>query len=249
MPLSGDIEFYDRWWRNAPAFGESVLKSRERHRLLNRLLRNAEEPILVVGCGGTDEMSMVPNGMQAVGIDISSVAIEQSRSVFFQHSYLIADAVHLPLATVQFRTIVCSEVIEHIRDSDSALTEFHRLLDVGGRLLFDHAKLVSFYGLARAAGRILLGRDFTSGDQPYDKWYTKKSLELQLKQAGFCCQEWLGFWFQPVRLAFQSRRTLPTRYRVGQEYHNKHTSDRYNFWGAPHQLWDTYCVLCLSSRI
>lgn len=197
MALGNDIEFYDSWWRNAPAFGESVLKSHERHWLLNRLLGGAEELILVVGCGGADEMSMIPNGMRAIGIDISFAAVGRSQSGFSRHSYLVADAVQLPFASTQFRTIVCSEVIEHVRDSDSALAEFHRLLDVGGTLILTTPNWLSFYGLARAAGRLLLGRDFTSGDQPYDKWYTRRSLEAKLKRAGFCPQKWLGFWFFP----------------------------------------------------
>jgi SAM-dependent methyltransferase len=197
MSLGRDVEFYDSWWRDSPVFGENALKSYERHRLLHRLLLVAQEPVLVVGCGGADEMSMVPDGMRAVGIDISFVAIEQSRSVFPKHSYLVADAAWLPFASAQFRTIVCSEVIEHVRGSDSALAGFHRLLDVGGTLILTTPNWVSLYGLARAVGRLLLRRDFTSDDQPYDEWYTKRSLETKLEQAGLQPQEWLGFWYFP----------------------------------------------------
>lgn len=197
MSFRNDVEFYDNWWRNTPLFGENMLKSRERHQLLNKLLQDAEEPVLVVGCGGIDEMSMIPKGIQAVGIDISVVAIEQSQTDFPWHTYLVADATRLPFASAQFRTIVCSEVIEHIRASNLALAEFHRLLSVEGMLILTTPNWLSFYGLARAAGRVLLGRDFTSGDQPYDEWHTKRSLETKLKQAELCPQKWLGFWFFP----------------------------------------------------
>jgi SAM-dependent methyltransferase len=197
MPLGNDVEFYDSWWRDSPVFGENAFKSRERHLLLHGLLCAVEEPILVVGCGGADEMSMVSDGMRAIGIDISLIAIEQSRSGFPRHSYLVADAVRLPFASAQFRTIVCSEVIEHIRDSGSALAEFHRLLHPGGALILTTPNWLSFYGLARAVGRLLLRRDLTSDDQPYDEWGTRKSLGAKLEQVGFHPQEWFGFWFFP----------------------------------------------------
>jgi 2-polyprenyl-3-methyl-5-hydroxy-6-metoxy-1,4-benzoquinol methylase len=142
-------------------------------------------------------MSMMPDGMRTTGIDISFVAVEQSRASFPKPDYLVADAVHLPFASREFRTIVCSEVIEHIGHPDSALAEFHRLLDIGGTLILTTPNWFSLYGLARAVGRLLLGRDFTAGNQPYDKWYTKKSLETKLRQASFRAQKWFGIWFFP----------------------------------------------------
>ena len=176
---------------------QDILAIGERHALLRKLLTSAEGPLLVVGCGGAGEMSVAPCDMRATGVDISFVAVGQSRSRFPQHTHIVADAVHLPFKACQFKTIVCSEVIEHIRDSDQVLAEFWRALDACGRLALTTPNWLSFYGVARAAGRFLFRKDFTSGDQLYDRWSTKRSLKAQLQRAGFCPRTWLGFWFFP----------------------------------------------------
>ena len=196
VTLSSDIQFYDAW-HERPVLAQDALAIWERHALLRKLLTSAEGPLLVVGCGGSGEMSVAPCDMRATGVDISFVAVEQSRSRFPQHTYVVADAVHLPFKACQFKTIVCSEVIEHIRNSDLALAEFCRVLGAHERLVLTTPNWLSFYGLARVAGRFLLRKDLTSGDQSYDRWSTKRSLETQLKRAGFCPRTWLGFWFFP----------------------------------------------------
>jgi ubiquinone/menaquinone biosynthesis C-methylase UbiE len=191
-----DIEFYDEWHQRDLS-GENALKSYERQRLLEELLAKAPAPLLVVGCGSADEMKVIPDGMRAIGIDISSAAIKQSRLSLPQYSYVVADAARLPFrSSCKIKTIVCSEVIEHVRNSQQALREFHRVLEVNGKLYLTTPNWISFYGLARAMVR-LFGKDLTSGDQPYDEWSTKKTLGTRLKRVGFTSLQWIGLWFFP----------------------------------------------------
>ena len=42
---------------------------------------------------------------------------------------------HLPFNDQTFETIICSEVLEHVSDVESALNEIDRLLKPGGKLL------------------------------------------------------------------------------------------------------------------
>ena len=197
VTLSSDVQFYDEFWHQHPLSGEDALKVQEGQVLKRKLLANAKGPLLVVGCGGASEMLAVPSDMRATGMDISFVGVKQSRSNFPGHRYVVADAACLPFRSAQFKTILCSEVIEHVRDSDRALAESCRVLDSGGRLILTTPNWLSFYGLARATGRFLFGKDLTSGDQPYDRWSTRRSLEAQLQRAGFCPEMRLGFWFFP----------------------------------------------------
>jgi len=193
----GDIDFYDEWHQQ-PLSGESALKSSERHKLLRDELQITGGATLVVGCGGADEMSMIPEGMKAIGVDISSIALKQSRAQFPQHSYVMADAAHLPFcSSCKVETIVCSEVIEHVRDSHQALREFWRVLKEHGQLYLTTPNWMSFYGLARLLARLVLEKDFTSGDQPYDRWTTRNRLSTKLQHAGFTPQRWIGLWFFP----------------------------------------------------
>jgi SAM-dependent methyltransferase len=143
-------------------------------------------------------MMVVREGIEVIGIDISSTAVAQARSQFPQHSYVIADAARLPFGSSwRIETIICSEVIEHLQNPHQALVEFRRLMKVDGRLYLTTPNWISFYGLARAMARLLLGRDFTSGDQPRDRWSTRTSLGAQLRRAGFTPVQWLGLWFFP----------------------------------------------------
>ncbi|MGM0687470.1 MAG: class I SAM-dependent methyltransferase [Promethearchaeati archaeon] len=191
-----DIEFYDEWHQSNLS-GEAALKLHERQRFLGRLLRGASGPALVVGCGSDDEMKVIPDGVEAIGLDISSVAVRKSSSCFPQHSYIVADAANLPFSSsCGIQTIVCSEVIEHVRNSQQALHEFYRVMEPDGRLYLTTPNWISFYGLARAIGR-LFGKDLTSADQPYDHWSTKKSLGAQLEDVGFTSLQWIGLWFFP----------------------------------------------------
>lgn len=196
IKLQEDIEFYDRWHQDTLR-GENELKTRERQSVLRSIVLEAEGPFLVVGCGGADEMSVIPNGARAIGMDISRTAVAMSRTAAPHHHYIVADAAHLPFRASSVRTVVCSEVIEHVRESQRALSEFFRVQNAEGVLVLTTPNWQSFYGLARLAGRFLLRRDFTSGDQPYDRWSTKRSLRTQLIAANFAPETWLGFWFFP----------------------------------------------------
>jgi ubiquinone/menaquinone biosynthesis C-methylase UbiE len=191
-----DIDFYDEWHQRHLS-GENALKSHERQRLLEESLKKASGPLLIVGCGSAGEMKAVPDGIKAIGIDISSTAIRQSQSRFPQYSYVIADAARLPFnSSCKINTVVCSEVIEHVRNSQQALREFYRVLAPSGNLYLTTPNWVSFYGIARAVVR-LFGKDVTSGNQPYDKWATKKSLGTRLECVGFTSLQWIGLWFFP----------------------------------------------------
>jgi len=142
-------------------------------------------------------MSILPEEAHGIGIDISYVALQKSKNRHPQYSFVLADASHLPFQTKGFQTLVCSEVIEHVRDSDEAFQEFFRVLVEHGSLVLTTPNWFSFYGLARVLARLILRRDFTSADQPYDRWTTPKLLDKQLKAAGFRPRQWLGLWFFP----------------------------------------------------
>jgi hypothetical protein len=104
------------------------------------------------------------------------------------------------------RTVMCSEAIEHIRDCDSALAEFRRLFDIGGAFILSTPIRFSVRSLTRAAGRVSLRGNLTSGDQPYDRCHTWTSLETKLEQASLAPRKRLGFWFLPqLRKGMQYR--------------------------------------------
>lgn len=196
VSLSTDIQFYERWHRR-DLLKQDQLALQERQLLLQEILATMDGPLLVIGCGSAGEMASVPIGARTVGIDISLVAVQQTRAQSPQHLYVVADAMQLPFSSAHFDTLLCSEVIEHLREPERALANFERVLKRNGRLVLTTPNWISFYGFARALGRLFLRRDFTSSDQLHDDWTTPRHLQGQLDRAGFEPQRWLGFWFFP----------------------------------------------------
>ena len=95
-----------------------------------------------------------------------------------------------------FDCVVCSEVIEHIPDSQKAINEFHRVLCSQGELIITTPNWISWYGLARKIIEFILKRPVTSANQPFDNWYTFKTLQKRLK-LNFRIVEIRGVWYYP----------------------------------------------------
>lgn len=82
--------------------------------------------------------------VRAVGVDLSFDDVIRTRRGFEANPDLsgdpcrftlaVADALRLPFADGAFDVIVCSEVLEHLPDYETALMEIQRVLAPGGRL-------------------------------------------------------------------------------------------------------------------
>ena len=73
--------------------------------------------------------------VQAVGIDISIVALKQAQQASDQEISLVgAGNGGLPFFNEQFDVVICSEILEHVADLEETLSELTRVLKPGGRL-------------------------------------------------------------------------------------------------------------------
>jgi SAM-dependent methyltransferase len=102
--------------------------------------------VLDLGCGEGRHViaACALNGVDAVGVDLSlkDLATARQRMQDFRGEadedsglflLLAGDALRLPFADASFDAVICSEVLEHIPDYRSALTEIARVLKPGGR--------------------------------------------------------------------------------------------------------------------
>jgi SAM-dependent methyltransferase len=97
--------------------------------------------VLDAGCGpGLHMLLLSARGGHIVGVDAdrkkvkSGVDIAKNLGREGQHS-LPADVTKLPFRDASFHVLLCSDVLEHIGDDGSALSEFFRVLSDGGRLV------------------------------------------------------------------------------------------------------------------
>lgn len=86
--------------------------------------------ILDVGCGASQTLNAAP---QSIGVDILHHKLRFMRRP--ARSLVNATATTLPFADAAFEAILASRVLEHIKDTESALREFSRCLEKDGLLL------------------------------------------------------------------------------------------------------------------
>jgi ubiquinone/menaquinone biosynthesis C-methylase UbiE len=130
---------YERMYRLEDSYWWFVA----RHRLIEAMLRDcygAPKPetssltFLDVGCGTGAMSRRLARWGRVVSADFSPLALEFSRRRGLHH-LVGADAMNLPFVSGQFDAIVVMDVLEHLPDDCRALSEFHRVLKPGGRVL------------------------------------------------------------------------------------------------------------------
>lgn len=86
--------------------------------------------VLDAGCGTSKILGAFP---QAVGLDINFKKLRYNLSL--GNLLVNADVVNLPFQDACFDEIICSQVIEHLKQGDSVFKELKRVLEKGGILI------------------------------------------------------------------------------------------------------------------
>jgi ubiquinone/menaquinone biosynthesis C-methylase UbiE len=112
----------------------------QREQFVRALAPQPGERVLDVGCGpgflaASIAQAVGPSGA-VCGVDISEPLLAAAHShcaslpwVEVRH----ADAMRLPFADAHFDAVVCTQVLEYVRDVDATLAGFRRVLRRGGR--------------------------------------------------------------------------------------------------------------------
>lgn len=165
-------------------------EQQERSRAVLQLLRARRgDTILDIGCGNArDIISILRASATVVGVDLSQGMIDQARQDLASAGYHdvrleVGDATRLRFPAESFESILCSEVIEHISNTDQAVSEMHRVLKPGGRLIISTPNRRSWYGFDRYVlwSRILRRK----WNHPFDNWRTMRELSSLLERHGF----------------------------------------------------------------
>jgi SAM-dependent methyltransferase len=173
---------YESFWADAPQDPEPWAWERRRSLLLGAVRRG--ERVLDLGCGtGRFVAALRDAGADAVGVELAETALRRARlNAPGADLRLVEPDGSLPLEHGSVDLVWCSEVLEHVADTEHVLLEVRRVLRPGGRLLVT----VPFHGRVKAALIALL-----RFDQHFDplgqhlRFYTRGSLRSTLERAGF----------------------------------------------------------------
>jgi ubiquinone/menaquinone biosynthesis C-methylase UbiE len=138
--LKAQQEFYDAGWRGELDRGKEQRGNLQAN--LDFLARaNLLQPgdrILEIGCGiGTVVAELVRQGYDAMGTDISQVAIEYGRAKYGNVRLEVQPAEELPYADGTFDAVLSFDLFEHIARIDRHVDEVQRVVKPGGHYLFE----------------------------------------------------------------------------------------------------------------
>ena len=101
--------------------------------------------ILDLGCGnGISSRLLNQSGFVVVGTDISSLFLEDARK--WENptlQYEVCDVLELPFADESFDVICSNELVEHLPDVETALSEMVRVVRKGGKVVISGPNLCS----------------------------------------------------------------------------------------------------------
>jgi len=140
--------------------------------------------ILEVGCGIGNLTSLIPKQDLLVSIDVSNTYIEDMKKKYcnirnfqvFKHD--IVEGKNSKLRKFRFRTVICSNVLEHIQKEDKALKNLLQILESGGRLIL----------LVPALKSLFVTLDVSLG---HHRRYAKRELKQRLEKNGFVVEKCL----------------------------------------------------------
>ena len=174
--------FYERYWASQKDGKPSDFA--HKWPVVQRLIpREPGLTILDYGCGNGEilqELRAINSGARYIGVDVSETALATARAAFpeatFHH---VSDGQRVPVAAGSVDFIFCSEVIEHVYDTEVVFSEFARLLRQGGQVLLT----TPYHGLIKnlLLVSLVFDRHFNPKG-PHVRFFSKNSLFGCLKE-------------------------------------------------------------------
>ncbi len=186
--------FYEEYWqREGGAVPESDSTTGERKALLAQALRPLSKgaKMLDAGCGSGEFVEFIKElGFDVSGVDISKTAVEKARARCPGTPFWVKSLEdRLPFKDDEFDVVWATEVLEHIFEIHSTLSEINRVLKDGGLFILT----VPYHGLIKNLAVALLGFDnHYNPDISHIRFFTLKTLEGSLRKSGFETVSWCG---------------------------------------------------------
>lgn len=167
--------------------------------------------LLDIGCGdGGFSCQFLREGWEVWGVDLSEEQLQKARTKGVQAHW--QDVSHgLDFPDGSFTTVVASEVIEHLVDTDRLLEEIWRVLKPNGTLLLTTANLASLNNRLRLPlGMYPTFMDYSVREGVgHVRYYTMPILRRQLVGHGFVIQIESGSHIPLIPTRWTFRHGLP----------------------------------------
>ena len=135
--MNNQKQFYERdALREIP---ESTRRIEElRYRMLISKVPKGSKRVLDIGCGNGELICMLAEkGHKCVALDLSKnrLAKFKNRAKKLGVAQIQGDSTNIPLQDSSIDLIMCSEVLEHIKDYEKVLKQMNRILKPHGRIV------------------------------------------------------------------------------------------------------------------
>lgn len=186
-------EFYSRYWQDRAPAPDRDPTTPERKAKLRKVLSGLGLGLrcLDYGCGRGDFAAMMgEDGHQAFGVDLAEPAVAAARErhpgVRFE---VLGEQGKIPFDDALFDCVWSSEVLEHIFDVHSHLSELNRVMKHNGVLVLT----TPYHGVLKNVVLALwkFDRHFDPACS-HIRFFDRRSLQRVLERAGFEVEAWSG---------------------------------------------------------
>jgi 2-polyprenyl-3-methyl-5-hydroxy-6-metoxy-1,4-benzoquinol methylase len=177
-------EYYEALWRSLPEGMEPADRALREKFLCDHV--GAGERVLDVGCGdGTFADALRGHGAHVVGIDLAEEPLRRAHARDPELELKLVDGEGpWPLEDASFDAVWAGEVIEHVLDTATWLSEVRRVLRSGGSLLLSTPDNGPLSMMRAALSRRAYVRRFDpQGD--HLRFYDRRTLSRLLEDFGF----------------------------------------------------------------
>jgi ubiquinone/menaquinone biosynthesis C-methylase UbiE len=151
MKAQGSAQYFNRvssdYFKRYTEYSPGGYAFRVRKQRLFELLEGEGRQVLDVGCGpGVLVPDMLSRGFEFWGVDAAPNMIEECYKSFgdvVQAHFSLGNAVEIEFPPESFDVVICSGVIDHIRDYERAISEMLRVVRKDGTLLVAFPNLFS----------------------------------------------------------------------------------------------------------